>query len=87
MSLLYDGIDYPNHQQRTQCEHTELLSFNIVTKEGASQYCISSKSILEGKKDCTFPVLTRARTDDSMSYMNPLVEAFRERAKEEKGTN
>ena len=81
--LCYNNPDAFNmdYSYRTQSEHTELLSFNIVTKEGASQYLISSESILEGKKDCTFPVLTRVETDDSISYMNPLVEAFRVCAK------
>lgn len=63
---------------RLKSEHSELLSFNMVTKEGAEQYSISSEAVLEGKKDCMFPKLMKIKTDDTISYMNPLVEAFRQ---------
>ena len=78
--LLYNNPEAFNqdYSYRSRSEHSELLSFNIVTKEGASQYCISSEAILEGKKDCMFPTLMRVETDDSISFMNPLVEAFQE---------
>ena len=81
--LCYNNPDAFNldYSYRTQSEHTELLTFNIVTNKGATQYCISCESILKGKKDCPFPTLTRVETDDSISYMNPLVEAFRESVK------
>ena len=62
---------------RSKNDHSELLSFNLVTKEGAAQYFISSDAILEKKKDCRYPTLKKVETDDSISFMNPLVEAFR----------
>ena len=68
--------DYLHLSQGT---HTELLSFNKVTTDGAENYCISSEAILEGKKDCRFPKLMKVETDDTISFMNPLVEAFEER--------
>lgn len=65
-----------DYSYRSKSEHSELLSFNIVTKEGAEQYSISSEALLEGKKDCMFPTMMKIDTDDAISYMNPLVEAF-----------
>lgn len=77
--LCYDNLEVLNedYSYRSQGEHSELLTFNKVTKDGASQYCISSESVLEGKKDCRFPLLTKVETDDTISFMNPLVEALR----------
>jgi hypothetical protein len=31
---------------------------------------------LDGKEDCLFPTLTKVDTAVSLSFMNPLVEAF-----------
>ncbi len=67
-----------DYSYRLKSEHSELLSFNMVTKEGAEQYSISSEAVLEGEKDCMFPKLMKIKTDDTISYMNPLVEAFRQ---------
>lgn len=68
-----------DYSYRSQGEHIDLLSFNIVTKDGSSHYCISSEAILEGKKDCMFPTLTKVNADDPTSFMFPLLEAFRKR--------
>ena len=65
---------------RSKSEHEELLWFNKVTKEGCSDYCISSVAIIKGNKDCRYPTLTKVGTDDSTSYMKPLEEAFRKRS-------
>lgn len=57
--------------------HSEILSFNIVTKDYSKQYCISSEAFTEEKEDCMFPHLTQVETDDSISFMNPIVQAFK----------
>lgn len=77
--LLYNNPEAFNQDylHRSKSNHLELLSFNIVTKDGANQYFISSEAILEGKNDCVFPLLTSVETDNTISYLNPLVEAFR----------
>lgn len=67
-----------DYSYRSKSEHSELLSLNKITKEGAEQFSISSEALLEGKKDCMFPKLMKIVTDDTISYMNPLVEAFRQ---------
>lgn len=72
-------IYYQDYSYRRGIEHTKLLSFNKVTKEGVENYCISSEAILEGKRDCRFPTLMKVETDDTISFMNPLVEALRGR--------
>lgn len=76
--LVYENpeIYYQDYSYRRESEHTELLSFNKVTKEGAENYCISSEAILEGKRDCRFPILMKVETEDTISFMNPLVEAL-----------
>lgn len=76
--LLYNDPDAYNqdYSYRTQGEHTDLLSFNMVTKGGAANYCICSEALLEGKEDCLFPTLTKVDTAVSLSFINPLVEAF-----------
>ena len=76
--LLYNDPDAYNqdYSYRSQGEHTDLLSFNMVTKDGATNYCICSEALLEGKKDCLFPTLTKVDTAVSVSFLNPLVEAF-----------
>ena len=76
--LLYNDPDAYNqdYSYRSQGEHTDLLSFNMVTKGGAANYCICSEALLEGKEDCLFPTLTKVDTAVSLSFMNPLVEAF-----------
>lgn len=67
-----------DYSYRSKREHSELLAFNVVTKEGSEFYGISSEALLEGKKDCLFPTLMKIDTDDTISFMNPLVKAFRE---------
>lgn len=68
-----------DYSYRSKSEHTELLTFNLVTKEGQANYSVSSEAILEGKKDCQFPTLTRVDIDDSISFMNPLVRVMQKR--------
>ena len=77
--LVYEdpGIYNQDYSYRRVSEHTELLSFNKVTKDSAENYCISSEALLEGEKECQFPRIMKVETDDTISFMNPLVEAFR----------
>lgn len=77
--LLYNNPEAFNQDylHRSKSDHLELLSFNKVTKDGATQFCISREAILEGKNNCVFPSLTSVETDNTISYLNPLVEAFR----------
>ena len=76
--VLYNDPEAYNqdYSYRSQGEHTDLLSFNMVTKGGAANYCICSEALLEGKEDCLFPTLTKVDTAVSVSFLNPLVEAF-----------
>lgn len=76
--LIYDDPEILNqdYSYRRESAHSELLSFEKVTKDGAENYCISSEAVLEGKKDCRFPKLMKVETDDTISFMNPLVEAL-----------
>lgn len=76
--LCYNDMDAykQDYSYRSKGVHTELLSFNIVTKDGATNYCVSSEAILYGKKYCTFPKLTKVDTIDTISFMNPIVNAF-----------
>lgn len=76
--LCYNNPDAfeQDYSYRSKGEHSELLSFSIVTKDGCSSYYISSEAIMEEKKDCMFPILTKVETDDTISYMNPLVKAL-----------
>ncbi len=76
--LLYNDPEAYNqdYSYRSQGEHTDLLSFNMVTKGGTANSCINSEALLDGKKDCLFPSLTKVDTAVSLSFMNPLVEAF-----------
>lgn len=67
------NLDY---RYRIMDTHIEMLSFNKVTKEGAVQYLISSEAIMDNAKDCVFPTLTRVETDDTFSFVYPIVEAF-----------
>lgn len=77
--LIYQNIDVFNkdYSYRSKEEHSEILSFNIVTKDYSKQYCISSEAFTEEKEDCMFPHLTQVETDDSISFMNPIVQAFK----------
>lgn len=79
--LSYNNLEVFNqdYSHRSKSEHTEMLSFEKVTKEGEEQYCISSEAILEGKKACRFPKLTRVDIVDNISYMKPLVEALKDK--------
>ena len=76
--VLYNNSEAFNqdYSYRSQGEHIELLSFHMVTKVEIANYCICSEALLEGKKDCLFPTLTKVDTAISASFMNPLVEAF-----------
>lgn len=79
--LVYEDPEVFNqdYSYRRVSEHAELLSFHKVTKDGAESFCISSQALLEGKKECRFPKLMKVETDDTISFMNPLVEALRGR--------
>ena len=79
--LVYENQDAFNedYSYRSQGKHFEILSFHIVTKDYSNLYCISSEAVSEGKIDCKFPRLTEVETDDSISCMNPIVEAFKNR--------
>lgn len=76
--LLYNDPRAYNqdYSYRSQGEHTDLLSFNMVTKGGAANYCINGEALLDVKEDCLFPTLTKVDTAVSVSFLNPLVEAF-----------
>ena len=76
--LLYNDPEAYNqdYSYRLQGDHTDLLSFNMVTKGETTNYCINCEALLDGKKDCLFPRLTKVDTAVSVSFMNPLVEAF-----------
>lgn len=76
--VLYNDPDAYNqdYSYRSQGEHTDLLSFNMVTNGGAANYCINSEALLDGKEDCLFPTLIKVDTAVSLSFINPLVEAF-----------
>ena len=76
--LLYNdpGAYNQDYSYRSQGEHTDLLSFNMVTKGGAANYCINGEALLDVKEDCLFPTLTKVDTAVSVSFLNPLVEAF-----------
>jgi hypothetical protein len=67
------NLDY---RYRMMDAHAEMLSFNKVTKESEEQYLISSEAIMDNAKDCVFPTLTRVETDDTFSFVYPIVEAF-----------
>ena len=77
--LIYQNADVFNkdYSYRSKDEHSEILSFNIVTKDYSKQYCISSEALTEEKENCMFPHLTQVETDDSISFMNPIVQAFK----------
>ena len=79
--LVYEDPEVFNqdYSYRRVSEHAELLSFHKVTKDGAESFCISSQALLEGKKECRFPKIMKVETDDTISFMNPLVEALRGR--------
>jgi len=76
--LIYDDLEILNqdYSYRRESKHAELLSFEKVTKDGSEHYCISSEAVLDGKKDCKFPKLMKVETDDTISFMNPLVKAL-----------
>jgi hypothetical protein len=76
--VLYNDPDAYNqdYSYRSQGEHTDLLSFNMVTNGGTANYCINSEALLDGKEDCLFPTLIKVDTAVSLSFINPLVEAF-----------
>lgn len=67
------NLDY---RYRMMDAHAEMLSFNKVTKDSEEQYLISSEAIISNAKDCVFPNLTKVKTDDIVSFMYPIVEAF-----------
>ena len=67
------NLDY---RYRMMDAHAEMLSFNKVTKESEEQYLISSEAIIDNVKDCVFPTLTRVETDDTFSFVSPIIEAF-----------
>lgn len=80
--LCYNNPDLFNqdYSYRSKSVHEELLWFNKVTKDGCSDYCISSEAIIDRNIDCRYSNLTRVVTDESISYMRPLVDAFKKRS-------
>lgn len=76
--LVYNTMDAFNddYSYRSKGVHSEILSFNIVTKDYSNQYCISSEALTSGSEDCAFPRLTKVDTDDTISFLNPIVKAF-----------
>lgn len=39
-------------------------------------HTISSEAILDNSKKCIFPTFTKVETDDSLSFVYPIIEAF-----------
>lgn len=76
--LLYEDSKafHQDYMHRRKEKHTELLSFQKVTKEGMENYYISNDAILEGNKESVFPTLMKVETDANVSFMKPLVDAF-----------
>lgn len=50
--------------------------FNMITKDNSAQYLINSETIIDNSKDCLFPTLIKVKTDESISFVYPIVEAF-----------
>lgn len=67
------NLDY---RHRVANSHSEMLSFNMITKDNSAQYLISSETIIDNSKDCLFPTLIKVKTDESISFVYPIVEAF-----------
>lgn len=75
------NLDY---RYRVKYAHSELLSFDIMTKNNSAQYLISKEAIIENSRNCLFPILTKVKCDDCTSFMRPLLKAFSEiKSKEE----
>lgn len=73
------NLDY---RHRTKHIHSELLSFDLITKKDSAQYLISKEAVIEESKNCLFPTLTKVETDDNSSFMCPIMKAFSELKKE-----
>lgn len=69
------NLDY---RHRVKYAHSELLSFDIITKNNSAQYLISKEAIIENSRNCLFPILTKVKCDDCTSFMRPLLKAFSE---------
>lgn len=73
------NLDY---RHRTKHIHSELLSFDLMTKKDSAQYLISKEAVIEESKNCLFPTITKVETDDNSSFMCPIMKAFSELKKE-----
>lgn len=78
--IYYNDINLLNldYRHRTKHMHSELLSFDLITKIDSAQYLVSKEAIIENSKDCLFPTLTKVKTKDGSSFMHPIINAFLE---------
>lgn len=78
--IYYNDINLLNldYRHRTKHMHSELLSFDLITKNDSAQYLVSKEAIIENSKDCLFPTLTKVKTKDGSSFMHPIINAFLE---------
>ncbi len=76
--IYYNDINLLNldYRHRTKHMHSELLSFDLITKNDSAQYLVSKEAIIENSKDCLFPTLTKVKTKDGSSFMYPIINAF-----------
>ena len=78
--IYYNDINLLNldYRHRIKHMHSELLSFDLITKNDSAQYLVSKEAIIENSKDCLFPTLTKVKTKDGSSFMHPIINAFLE---------
>jgi hypothetical protein len=78
--IYYNDINLLNldYRHRIKHMHSELLSFDLITKNDSAQYLVSKEAIIENSKDCLFPTLTKVKTKDGSSFMYPIINAFLE---------
>ncbi len=59
--IYYNDINLLNldYRHRIKHIHSELLSFDLITKNDSAQYLVSKEAIIENSKDCLFPTLTK----------------------------
>ena len=71
--IYYNDINLLNldYRHRTKHIHSELLSFDLITKNDSAQYLVSKEAIIENSKDCLFPTLTKVKTKDGSSFIYP----------------
>ena len=78
--IYYNDINLLNldYRHRIKHMHSELLSFDLITKNDSAQYLVSKEAIIENSKYCLFPTLTKVKTKDGSSFMYPIINAFLE---------